>query len=100
MLGFTELPSEPDLQVSKYPALQFSLCFLGLTEFASVYLAKDCQLYIRVLDYVLLLYVLTIGKPAGLRPVRGFPALRGQVVIPADYYASSVASSDFQTLPS
>ena len=40
--------------------------------------------------------LLTIGKPAGLRPVRGFPALRGQAVTPADYCASSVARLIFR----
>jgi hypothetical protein len=60
------------------------------------HLAKYCQLYIRVLHCVLLLYISAIGKPAGLRPVRGFPALHGQDVTPADYYASSVARLIFR----
>ena len=39
---------------------------------------------------------LAIGIPVGLRPVRGFPALRVQVVTPADYYADSVARLIFR----
>ncbi len=41
-------------------------------------------------------HILAIGIPVGLRPVRGFPALRGQVVTPADYYADSVARLIFR----
>jgi len=44
MLGFTELPSEPDIHLSAYPALRFSLGFL----------AKYGQQYVWVLYYVLL----------------------------------------------
>jgi hypothetical protein len=41
-------------------------------------------------------YILAIGIPVGLSPVRDFPALREQVAIPAYYYADSVARLIFR----
>ena len=90
MSGFTVLPSEPDRPVSEYPALQLPLArFLGPT--------KHCQEYIWILHYVLLLYHPQFGKSAGLRPVIGVTVSLADRHL-RDYYASSVAWSDFQAL--
>jgi len=80
MPGFTELPSEPDVQVSKCPALQFPLSFL----------AKHCGQYIRVLHYVLLLYR---SQLENLLAFALWTALPPSLVRrhAHDYYASSVA---------
>ena len=43
-------------------------------------------------------YLLAIGKPAFLRPARGFPALHGWGVTPTDYYERSVTWSALQAL--